>query len=610
MATERVVDSAPNMSRDMESESMDLMLEASKNDFLDEIYRLEQEGEGGLPPEPGVEPGIEPANEPWGEDDQEFFDEFYGLPEGEQPEGSLGHIQQEVPPREVTPDVKLDGKPAHERIHDHDVDIRSLNKIEWNGSVQNVDSPEIFNAVKDFINIHATDGMTLKAMLSKSKNLFDLAKQFDRHLDKEFDRLGASPEILATKSQINIFAKNQKLPDINGFRDRDGNIDIKQYNAVSEAYRLSSAYPGLYRKATGVFIVDTAKRIAQAVAERLEFTNTTISYRELMSSVYAASKSSVMIAKREIQAKIEVDRKRTISIQVRSRQDVKRRIEAARSVPDMARTNIDLFGRKFKLRKGESAAKAVARAQREYRASVSDRIATLEKNGLLPVLATAVAAGKGASRVTASHVAQAQKLVKAAKTSYGYFTTPQDLIKTALNGAQGVEKLMGALDPSTRRNELLHGLQTFGRTLSRLHDGSATIRASHRAQAAQFAADVLLRAAGGVPRTEDIRDAMQAARWSTELAKQQNVRLRGLDKGTINALGDPAGSVVDSSRASKRAVKALKKPVGPEVSATGKPVSQQDFEQAIRQALAPLRRRRRRQDPPKPDGDDDGSPKL
>jgi hypothetical protein len=595
----------------MESESMDLMLEASKEDFLDEIRQLEREG-AYYPPSSEIDPGIEPSNEPW-EADEEFFDEFYGNPDAidPEPEESLNHVQENVPlPAEPPVTAKVDRKPAHEKIHEHGVDIRSLNKIEWQGSIRDISDPEIFTVVKRFIDDHATDGLTLKAMASKSKNLFDLAKQFDRHLDKEFDRLGASPEILATKSQVNIFSKNQKLPDINGFKDRDGKTDIDQYNSVCEAYRLSSSFPGIYRKATGVFVVDTARRIAQAISERLQYTNNSISYRELMSSVYAASKSSVMIAKREIQAKIEVDRKRTINVEARTRQDIKRAIEAARPVAEHARTNIDLFGRTFQLRKGESAAKAVTRAQREYRASVSDRISSLEKNGLLPVLAAAVATGKGAAHVTSSHIAQAQKLIKAAKTSYGYFTTPQDLIKTALNSAQGVEKLMGALRPDTRRNELLHGLQTFGRTLSRLHDGSATIRASHRAQAAQFAADALLRAAGGVPSTENIRQAMKAARWSTDVAKQQNVRLRGLEKGTINALGDPAGSVVEASRASKRAVKALQKPIGPDVSASGQPVSQEDFARAIQEALAPLRRRRRRQDPPKPDGDDDGSPKV
>lgn len=606
MASERVVDSAPNMSRDMESESMDKMLEASKNDFLEELGRLDEGYELIIPDE---QLQVEPANEPGHDDDDEFQDEFYEQPDAHK-EDSVGHVKQDLP----TPsdkNVTGNDKPEYERFHDHSIDLRILKKVEWSGKSRDVGDPEIFNAVKDFINNYASDKyLNLKAMTSKSKTLYDLAKQFDRLLDKEFDRIGASPDTLATKSQVNIFNKNQKLPDIDSFKDRNGKIDIDHYNSVCEAYRLSSAYPGLYRKATGVFIVDVARRIAQYVDKHLSAANNTISYKELMSTVYAASRSSVMIAKREIQAKIQVDRKRIINLEVRTRQDIKRVIEAARPLHDNARTNIDLFGRSFKLRKGESASKAVTRAQREYRASVGERISSLEKHGLLPVLAAAVAAGKGASRVTASHVAQAQKLIKAAKTSYGYFSTPQDLIKTALNGAQGAEKLLGALNPNTRRNELLQGLQTFGRTLSRLHDGSATIRATHRTQAAQFAADVFLRAAGGVPGTEEIRRAMKASGWSTNVAHEQNVRLRGLERGTINALGDPAGSVADSARASKRAVKDLQKPVGPEVKASGAPVSPQDFNRAINEALRSVRRKRRRQDPPKPDGDDDGSPKI
>lgn len=607
-------DSSPKLSSTIGDDSLDALIDASIEDiaksvFSDEIdfeaLTLEELERNGLAHDAEIEIVSDYV-------DDGFYDDA-DIPDEEI---SLSHVGQELPQPQRLEKPSLEHYPPS-------VELTEIGRVFWDGKYIPTTDPDLYEEVRSYIENYASDpdgNPILRRMMSGTKSLTDFSKQFLNILSERFERQGIDAEYLALKSGKSIHGIdpfNQKngiytlanLPDISKC------LDVKEYNKQCEALRLSAEYPGLYRKATGLFVLDAAKRIVQTISEKQALNVNDISYRQVMGAVHRAAESAIMIAKREIKTDIAVSRKREIEHQVRTAQDLKVVIQKAKETVDQNEVrSIDLFGRQFRLRRNETSTQAAARARKEYRDSVSDRIGKLEKQGLLPVLAAAVAQGRGAGAVTSADVARAQSLIKTAKTSYGAFQSPKALIEQALGGADTassiqrqtgkdpVRGMLASLKADTRRNELLSGLQTFGRTLSRLQDKSASIRASHKAQAAQFAADALLKAGFEPPNVNAIRAAMKGQGWSIADAKQQNVRLRGLEKGIVNALGDPAPQMKQSAREIKQAVIAAG--AGTQIlDANGQIISVGD---ALRQYIRRQRQQLKRQDN---EPEDDGSPK-
>lgn len=598
---DRVGDSAPNMSRTIGDESNDEYIDASVEEILKWVDLSEIDLD--LLEEPLEIQGPEVE-----------MPEEYSLDDEYADDSPEEHAVQEIPlDEDYDQGVSVqepDRKPDSITPHDPSINLEKILSVEWDGQYYKLSDPLLFSAVKQFVGRHEEgDSQVLQRIFSGSSSMLDVAKQYTNYMDKHLDRKGISHDILVDQAHVDIYSKNFKMPNYKNYFDhKTGNHRTKDFNADFEAYRQLTQFPGLHRKMTGIFILDGAKRLVQYFNERNKSSSHSITFRSTLGPVFAASESALMLAKREITAKIHVDLKRKIEIRVRTNADLKKAIKSAMPSDPNAQKNIDLFGRTFRLKKGESLAKAATRAKKEYKKSVADRISTLEKQGLLPVLAAAVAQARGASTVTAADVKQAQAIIKAAKTSFNYYKSPRDLVLKALGSDKGIDKLMAALDSSTRRHELVMGLQTFGRTMSRLHDGSATIKAANRNQGAQFAADALLRSAFDVPGVELIRGSMKSFGWSMTDAKSQNVRLRGLDKHTINALGDPAPPIGQATKVVREVAKAISKPVGPAVNKTGAPVSPEDLK-AAQEAVTRLRRQLMKQSPPKPEPEDDDTPK-
>lgn len=606
-------ESSPKLSQSYGDDSLEAIIDASIEDvsktvYLDEINVIDSDQKAAL------------------DSDIEIVSDYvdYELSEtGEvsADEISWEHTQQELPspdPASVQSFEKLSRKkyPA-------DVRLAELGRVAWGEKLVPLNDPQLYEDVRRYVENYSSDNpekATLRRMISGTKSLTDFSKEFLNVLVNQFGRQGIDADYLALKS-------GQVLPGVDPFHPKKGIYNaanmpdiakcenVKEYNRQCEALRMSAEYPGIFRKAVGLFVLDAAKRIVLFIGEKQELNVNDISYGQLMPAVYRAAESAIAIAKREIAAELAIVRKREISHTVRTTKDVKVAIQQARDAgdPNEAR-NIDLFGRKFRLRRGESSTQAAARARREYREGVSERINTLEKQGLLPVLAAAVAQGRGAGAVTAVDITRAQSLIKTAKTSYGAFQSPKALIEQALGGADAVSaikqqagrdpvrSLLASLKADTRRNELLSGLQTFGRTLSRLQDKSASIKASNKAQAAQFAADALLKSGFEPPNVLAIRAAMRGQGWTLEDARQQNVRLRGLDKGIVNALGEPASKLKQSARDITKAVRASNV-ISQVVDAEGQKTT---LGEALKRHLRRLQAQQSRQDN---DPDDGNSPK-
>lgn len=606
---DRVGDSAPNMTRTLDDESMGAVIDASVDDFAKLIYRNDIDFEALTQEELERINGEIPA--PF-QSDSEYFDDEYDYVDDPDEEDSLSHSGQELP----QPIQNENAKPVVNKstqTYPADVDLTEIGVVIWQGKAVPTNDPDLFNDIRRYINRYANDGnkVILKKMMSSSNDLLDFSKQFLNMLDRRIERNGADSVYLSSSSKRNIF--NTAMPDLDTFREK-GELtskSYKEYNKQCEALRLNTEYPGIYKAATGLFVLDAAKRIVQVIAEKQDLGINEISYRQMMGATNKAAESAIQLAKREIRAGLTLNLKREIEQHYRTTRDLKVAIKEAK-VDRNELGNIDLFGRSFKLKRGETIAQAATRANREYKKSVADRIDKLEGQGLLPVLAAAAAQGRGGASVTQADIKAAQALIKAAKTSYGFYQSPKALIEQALGGkvavdritAQGgrdpVSSLLAALKADTRRNELLKGLQTFGRTLSRLDDKSASIKASHKVQAAQFAADALLKSGFAPPSVSAIRQAMTAQNWSLAEATKQSVRLRGLERGIVNALGDPAPAMKASARQAKQAVQeAVKATVT--VDAQGRP---ETLGEAVIRALRRQRARRQGRD-----NDDDNSPK-
>lgn len=614
MAISMREDSSPKLSSTLGDDSLDALIEASIEDvaksvFYDEVdfeaLTLEELERSGLTPDSDIEVVSDYVNDAF-YDDEEVPDE----------EISLSHVELELPQPQRLEKPSLEHYPPS-------VELTELGRVFWNGKVTPTNDPDLYEEVRSYIENYASDpdgNPILKRMMSGTKSLTEFSKQFLNVLNERFERQGIDAEYLALKSGkaipgVDPFDSKSGIYTLANLPDISKCVDAKEYNRQCEALRLSAEYPGLFRKATGLFVLDAAKRIVQTISEKQALNVNDISYRQVMGAVHRAAESAISIAKREIKTNLAVSRKREIEEKVRTAQDLKVVIQKAKEAVDQNEVrSIDLFGRKFRLRRNETSTQAAARARKEYRESVSDRIGKLEKQGLLPVLAAAVAQGRGAGAVTSADVTRAQSLIKTAKTSYGAFQSPKALIEQALGGAEAaraiqqqtgkdpVRGMLASLKADTRRNELLSGLQTFGRTLSRLQDKSASIKASHKAQAAQFAADALLKAGFEPPSVNAIRAALKGQGWSLADAKQQNVRLRGLEKGIVNALGDPAPQMKQPAREIKQAVIAAGTTTQI-LDANGQQISVGD---ALRQYI---RRQRQQRKPRDNESEDDGSPK-
>lgn len=604
-------DSSPKLSSTMGDDSLDALIEASIEDVSKSVFLGDIDFEA-LTQEELEQSGLDPDSEI--EVVSDYVDDGFYDADEVQPEAiSLLHVEQQLPQAQRLEKPSLERYPAS-------VELTELGRVFWQGKVTPTNDPDLYEEVRTYIENYASDpdgNPILRRMMSGTKSLNEFSKQFLNILGERLERQGVDPEFLALKSGqttlgVDPFHPKTGIYTVANLPDISKCVDVKEYNRQCEALRLSAEYPGLFRKATGYFVLDAAKRIVQTISEKLAVNSNDISYRQVMGAVHRAAESAITIAKREIKAELMVVRKREIEHKVRSSKDIKVVIQKAKEAVDQNEVrSIDLFGRKFRLRRDETSTQAAARARKEYREGVSERIGKLEKQGLLPVLAAAVAQGRGAGAVTSADVSRAQSLIKEAKTSYGSFQSPKALIEKALGGAGAVSDIQGqfgrdpvrgllaSLKADTRRNELLSGLQTFGRTLSRLQDKSASIKASHKAQAAQFAADALLKAGFEPPSVKAIRAAMQGQGWSLADAKQQNVRLRGLDKGIVNALGDPAPLMKQAARDIKQAL-ITTSPNTQIVDANGQRISVSD---ALRQYIRRQRAQRKRQDnPPEDDG--------
>lgn len=602
----RVGDSAPNMSRTLDDESMDLVVDASVEELERQIYNSDVDFEALTAEE--LERVNSEIPEPF-RPDSDYFDDDEYLEDGDyepDEDESLTHAAQVLPQQDPNQNTKPLEK-ASLQVYPDDISLQQIGVVVWQGKVVPTNDPDLFNDIRRFVSRYANDGnkVILKKMMSNSNSLVDFSKQFLNILDGKLDRLGIDHAYLSESSKRTIF--NTPMPKI------DTCASLKEFNKRCEALRLNTEYPGIYRKATGLFVLDAARRIVQAIGEKQEQGINEISYRQLMGATYKAAESAIRISKREIKASVTVDLKREVELQFRSVRDIKAAIKAA-VIDQNESGHFDLFGKSFKLKRNETIAQAASRANREYKKSVADRIEKLESQGLLPVLAAAVAQSRGGATVTGADLKSAQGMIKAAKTSYGFFQSPKALIEQALGGkasidrivAQGgqdpVSSLMSALKTDTRRHELLMGLQTFGRTLSRLADKSASIKASHKAQAAQFAADALLKSGFAPPSVSAIKQAMQNQQWSLADAQKQNARLRGLEKGIVNALGDPAPSLTVTARQAKQAIQEAAKSTLT-LDAKGRPVT---LGEAVVQVL---KRQRARRQSRSNDNDDDNSPK-
>lgn len=600
----RVGDSAPNMSRSLDNESMDAVVDASVEELERLIYSSDIDFAALTAEE--LERVNSEIPEPFRPDSEYFDDDGYVEESDYEPAEieSLIHAGQVLPQIDPGQNTKPVAKPSLQ-VYPDDINLTDIGVVVWQGKVVPTNDPDLFNDIRRFVSRYANDGskVILKKMMSSSNSLADFSKQFLNILDGKLDRLGVDHAYLSSSSKRNVF--NTPMPTIDSCKT------IKEFNKQCEALRLNTEYPGIYRKATGLFVLDAAKRIVQAIGEKQEQGINEISYRQLMGATNKAAESAIKISKREIKAGMTVDLKREVEQRFRTVRDIKDAIKVA--VVDRNESgHFDLFGKSFRLKRNETVAQAATRANREYKKSVADRIEKLEGQGLLPVLAAAVAQSRGATTVSKADLKSAQGLIKAAKTSYGFYQSPKALIEKALGGkatidrilAQGgsdpVSSLMSALKADTRRNELLRGLQTFGRTLSRLEDKSASIKASHKAQAAQFAADALLKSGFAPPSVSAIKQAMQNQQWSLADAQKQNARLRGLEKGIVNALGDPAPDMRESARLAKQAVQETVK-VSLTLDAQGKPVTLGDAVVQVLRRQRALRKRR--------DNDDDNSPK-
>lgn len=289
---------------------------------------------------------------------------------------------------------------------------------------------------------------------------------------------------------------------------------INESNAsVANSYMLGSAHPGIYKLMSGMFVADMNSRLQRLILRAIDTEDFNVAYGDLFKLAYAAGTYAV---DKGLELANSKDSERAIVrtidnafAAIRQRLSVKKRV-ASSSLLDMSENQAILFGRKFRLRRGESPVQRLARYKKEYPNWAKQRIGELEKQHLKLILAVGFARSAKATSVADEHMKAAEDLIKAAKKTPGKFSKSRDLIDIACGYDHATaDKLLQYFDTKKRRTELLGEIYSLGRTLSRTQEGRKVIRAKDKRVGELLAADAILRSDLGVPSVRDVRDALE-----------------------------------------------------------------------------------------------------
>lgn len=310
----------------------------------------------------------------------------------------------------------------------------------------------------------------------------------------------------------------------------------------TNSYVLASAHPGVYKVFLGIFIADMNARLQSFVLRAIRTEDFSMSYGDLSKMAYAAGQFAVEQGL-DIVDSIDAERSigRTIAHQFKRLLDLrpaKKGLTAA-ELNDMGESHAILYGRRFKLRRGETRTQRLARYKKDYPAWAKQRIVDLEKQHLKLILATGFAHSAKSATVDEGHFKAAEDLIKSAKKTPGQFSKSRDLIDIACgHDDQSAGLLLQFFDKQRRRTELMDEVFSLGRTLSRVQDGRKVIRAKDKHAGELLAANAILRSNLGVPSIKDVQSAMANRGLSVTdiLAGMKRKLLPGVSAGMKKAL--------------------------------------------------------------------------
>lgn len=310
----------------------------------------------------------------------------------------------------------------------------------------------------------------------------------------------------------------------------------------TNSYFLASAHPGIYKVFLGIFIADMNARLQSFILRAIRTEDFSMSYNDLSKMAYAAGQFAVEQGL-DIVDSIDTERSigRTINHQFKRLLDlrpVKKGLTAA-ELNDMGESHAILYGRRFKLRRGETRTQRLARYKKDYPAWAKQRIVDLEKQHLKLILATGFAHSAKSATVDEGHFKAAEDLIKSAKKTPGQFSKSRDLIDIACgHDDQSAGLLLQFFDKQRRRTELMDEVFSLGRTLSRVQDGRKVIRAKDKHAGELLAANAILRSNLGVPSMKDVQSAManQGLSVTDILAGMKRKLLPGVSAGMKKAL--------------------------------------------------------------------------
>ena len=334
----------------------------------------------------------------------------------------------------------------------------------------------------------------------------------------------------------------------------------KEFGKLNEAkvektnsYLLASAHPGIYKIFSGIYIADMNARLQSFVLRAIRTEDFSMSYSDLSKMAYAAGNFAVKQGLDIVNA-IDAERsiERTLSHQFRRLLDLRpaKKGKTAAELNDLGESHAILFGRRFKLRRGESREQRLTRYKKAYPSWAKERLVDLERQHLKLILATGYAYSAQSASVDDGHLKAAEELIKLAKKTPGLFNRSRDLIDIACgHDDKTAELLLQFFDKKRRRTEVLDEVYALGRTLSRLSDGRKVIRAKDKHAAELLAANAILQSGLGVPSIKNVQSAMAKQGFSVTdlLAGMKRKLLPGVSAGTKKALLDVEAKIKSAS---------------------------------------------------------------
>jgi hypothetical protein len=203
---------------------------------------------------------------------------------------------------------------------------------------------------------------------------------------------------------------------------------------------------------------------------------------------------------------------------------------------------IQAFDKQFKRRKNETPAEAGKRIRQEFKPFAAKKFAELKDDGMIPILAKAIAESRGSKIVTADHLKQANQVFEHARKNPVEFRSASQIVRQVTGTDKELtRRALHSLDGRSSQQRSFKNLESMGARLHAHQNGRSRVLKADKIHGTTFAASALI----GVP-PKPLRAGMSQALKEHGYSVEDAVKVRKAMQKNAGRIKDETGK--DKSR--------------------------------------------------------------